>query len=66
MTNTDQEDSASGAEWFIHRFKCPNCGAICRADRALECFRCGSQMEHVERLGEVYDPHPGQEGASDG
>ena len=46
---------SDGTEWFIHRFECPDCGAISRADRAVKCFRCGSQMGHVERIGEVYD-----------
>jgi hypothetical protein len=30
-----------GGDWLIHRFECPDCRAVTRADRAVGCFRCG-------------------------
>lgn len=44
----------SETEWLIHLFKCPDCGANTRADRAVNCFRCGSEMDHIEQIGEVH------------
>lgn len=41
--------------WHIHRVECPECGQISRADRLVACFNCGTQMEHVEKIGEVQD-----------
>ena len=54
-----------GTEWLIHRFKCPNCREIARADRAVRCFRCRTQMNHVERIGEVYDVSPDRDEEGD-
>lgn len=45
--------SEGDAEWFIHRFECPNCDAITRADRAVNCFRCGSEMKHAEEIATI-------------
>ncbi len=65
MTGNKQEQineqETDGTEWFIHRYECPECGAMTRADRAVGCFRCGSKMEHVERIGEVVDSAPSTE-----
>lgn len=47
--------TADGNEWWIHRFECPNCDVVTRADRAVKCFRCGSEMDHIEKIGEVQD-----------
>jgi ribosomal protein S27E len=50
-----EQHNETGSEWLIHRFECPDCNQISRADRAVKCFQCGSQMKQVERIGEVYD-----------
>lgn len=42
-------------EWLIYRLTCPDCGAISRADRFVRCFKCGTEMEADERIGEVTD-----------
>lgn len=38
---------------FIHLLNCPDCGATTRADRIVRCFRCGSEMDHMEKIGEI-------------
>lgn len=37
----------------IHRFVCVLCGAECRADRLVCCYKCGCMMEQDEIVGEL-------------
>lgn len=52
---THLEEETDYQDWFIHRYRCPDCGQVSRADRAIACFKCGAQMEHEERIGKVID-----------
>lgn len=54
MSESTDSDTI-GTEWIIHRFECPDCGATSRADRFVGCYRCGSEMEQVEKIGVVTD-----------
>lgn len=52
----EKDDSGTPQEtetWWIHRLECPDCGANTRADRMVPCFRCGTEMEYDEKIGEI-------------
>jgi len=51
-----RDELNNGDKWFIHRFECPDCGAVTRSDSAVGCFNCGTQMEHVERIATIGVP----------
>ena len=38
---------------FIHLFECRACGMDTRADRIVRCFRCGTEMDRVEKIAEI-------------
>ena len=46
-------DGTDRKEWYIHRWECPNCGAVTRADRSVGCYRCGYEMDHVEQVATI-------------
>lgn len=41
---------------YIHRFECPDCGANTHADRAVGCYRCGTEMEVEKRQVGEFEP----------